>query len=124
MAALLETDEVIPVANKEPNRPLSRYNKILLLLTREDRTVDGAVAIQETWDPPDIPELPDDTFFEVTAEFEHRPDLIAHEIYGNEQLYWVIAFDNKMKDPFAQTTIGKILRIPDLENQFKTILSK
>ncbi len=125
MAALLETDDVKFIQNKDPNRPLSRYNKIRFLLTREDRFVDGdPVAIQETWDPPFIPELPQDKFFEVPKEFEHRLDLVSLEVYGTESLYWVIAYANKMTDPFAQCTVRRKLRIPDRENLFHTVLAR
>lgn len=124
MAALLEVDTVIKVKNKEPNRPLSRYNKIGLILTKDELRVSlEAVAVQESWDPPSIPELPQDTFFEVGPAYINRPDLISLAVYGTEQLYWVIAYANKMTDPFAQTRQGLKLRIPDRENLFQSILA-
>jgi len=124
MAALLEVDTVTYIKNKEPNRPLSRYNKIRLLLTKQDPdTSSDAVAVQESWDAPEIPELPQDTFFEVGPAFINRPDLISLAVYGTGQLYWVIAYANQMTDPFAQTIQGLKLRIPDRENLFKSVLA-
>lgn len=104
--------------NKEPNRPLSRYNKIRLLLN------DDNIPVQETWDALDIPELPQDRLFKVTREVAHRPDLISLDYYGTEKLYWVIAYANKLTDPFAETIVGLQLRIPDRENIFQTVLAK
>jgi len=122
-SAVLEETEVRYIENKDPNRPLSRYNKIRFLLSAEDEYNDiPAYPIQETWDPPTIPILPQDRYVEVLPEWEHRPDLIAYTYYGNEQLYWVIAYANGLVDPFAETYIGRRLRIPDRENLFHDTL--
>jgi hypothetical protein len=102
--------------NEDINRPLSRYNKIRLLI-REDN-----IPIQESWDKVEIPELSEDRFFQVTRPFAHRPDIISLIHYGTEQLYWVIAFANGMIDPFAETITNKRLRIPDPDNLFTSVL--
>ena len=103
---------------KEPDRPLSRYNNLRLLLNQD------SIPIIESWDPIELEELPEDRFYEVTAPLAHRPDLISKIYYGTEQLYWVIARVNGMVDPFAETTVGKKLRIPDRDNLFHTILGQ
>lgn len=100
----------------EPSRPLSRYNNIRLLLN-SDR-----IPVQETWEMDEIGANDRDQFFEVTAPFAHRPDLISLQFYGTEQLYWVIAFVNKLSEPFAQTIVGLRLRIPDRDTVFQSIL--
>lgn len=102
--------------NEDINRPLSRYNKIRLLI-REDN-----IPVQETWDRVTIPELAEDRFFQVTRPFAHRPDIISLLFYGTEQLYWVIAYANTMIDPFAETITNKRLRIPDPDNLFTSVL--
>lgn len=104
------------IENNEPSRPLSRYNNIRLLLNA------NRIPVQETWDLDEIAENDRDSYFEVTAEFEHRPDLISKQFYGTEQLYWVVAFANNMTEPFAQTIVGCKLRIPDRDTVFQTIL--
>jgi len=106
------------IENKDPNRPLSRYNKLRILLNEDD------IPVLESWDPPEIPELAEDRFFEITAEFAHRLDLVSLMFYGTEQLYWVIAYANDMIDPIAETVVGVKLRIPDRENLFQTVLVK
>lgn len=125
MAAILDQDEVTYLENRDPNRPLSRYNKIRLLLTKgdQDNSIDP-VPVQESWDPPEIPELPSDTFFEVTKAEEHRLDLVSLKVYGTRHLYWIIAYANKMVDPFAESIVGKKLRIPNKENLLQTVLAK
>jgi hypothetical protein len=123
--AVLEEDTVKYIENKEPNRTLSRYNKIAFLLTKRDPfSSSDPVAIQESWDPPTIPVLPNDHYVQVLPEWENRPDLISLEFYGTEQLYWVIAYVNGMTDPFAETYIGRRLRIPDRENLYHDVLAK
>jgi len=106
------------IENQEPNRPLSRYNGLRTLLNA------NRVPVMETWEMDEIEESEDDTYFEVTAEYAHRPDLISQIFYGSEQLYWVIAFVNLLTEPFAQTVVGKRLRIPSRENVFQAILVK
>lgn len=102
--------------DQEPSRPLSRYNHIRLLLNA------NSIPVQETWEFSEITENERDMYFEVTAEYAHRPDLISRYFYGTDKLYWVIAFANFLSEPFAQTTVGLKLRIPDRDTVFQTIL--
>jgi hypothetical protein len=111
-----EQGKTVFIDNTEPNRPLSRYNGIRLLLNA------NRIPVQETWEMDEIEENEGDSYFEVTAEYAHRPDLISLLFYGTEQFYWVIAFANKLMEPFAQTIVGLRLRIPDRETVFQTIL--
>jgi len=124
-AILEQQDTVKYIDNKDQNRSLSRYNKIKLLLTKNDLlNAIESVAVQESWDPPTIPVLDSDRYVDVKPEWEHRPDLIALAMYGSEQLYWVIAYANGMTDPFAETYIRRQLRIPDRENLYYDILQR
>ena len=106
------------ITSPEPNRPLSRYNRIRLLLNQ------NKIPIQESWDNPEIAEVAEDQYFVVTAPYAHRPDLISLKYYGISQLYWVIARANKMIDPFGETLVDKKLRIPDRDYVFQTVLAK
>lgn len=108
--------DVTYIENTDPNRPLSRYNKIRLYVGKDDYVV------QESWDNPEIPERNDDSWHEVGPGEDHRPDLVALLYYGSAELYWVLAAANKMIDPFAETVIGYRMRIPNRENLFATIL--
>lgn len=124
-AVYKEEDTVTYIQNRDPNRPLSRYNKIRFLLSKKDNLNNiEAYPIQETWDPLTIAEYSTDSYLEVPPEFDHRPDLIARKYYGNEHLYWIIAYANKMIDPFAETYIGRKLILPSRETIFQDILAK
>lgn len=111
-------DDTPYITSKEPNRPLSRYNSSRNLMN------DDGLVVQQSWDVPEIPVMESDRYFEVTVEFKHRPDLISLKYYGTEQLYWVIAAANDMTDPFAETTVGKKLRVPDRDYVFQTLLTR
>lgn len=46
-----------------------------------------------------------------------RPDLLAHELYGNSRLWWVFAMYNKntIRDPINDFTHGKLIMVPSRE---------
>jgi hypothetical protein len=50
----------------------------------------------------------------VPEERENRIDLIALEYYGASKFWWVIAYANRLEDPFDLPK-GKILIIPSLK---------
>lgn len=53
-----------------------------------------------------------DVTYTVEAKVEHRLDLIAEAYLGDGSLWWLIAQYNMILDPFAEVTVGRILRIP------------
>ena len=99
--------DVTWVPNPDTGRTTSRYNLIRLYVNQDDRMV------QETLDRPQIESQPEDSYHEVVASEAHRPDLIAFDNYGRLDLYWVIGFANQMMEAFAETTVGRKLRIPN-----------
>ena len=48
-----------------------------------------------------VPAKSDDVLYTVEPQYNHRPDLLAYDIYGNEKLWWVFAQRNmdSLKDP-------------------------
>ena len=36
-----------------------------------------------------IPKLVDDQYFTINATYQYRPDLLAHDLYDNSNLWWV-----------------------------------
>lgn len=108
-------------------QPLSRYDKLRRYITWLPRLVDEEIVYErlstiESWDMDEIPLSPEDRYFEVTAEFRNRLDLISQKFYGTMHLYWVLAYVNEMIDPFAETIVGKQIRIPDRDNVFQAIM--
>jgi len=57
--------------------------------------------------------------FVVNAKYDRRPDLLAHDLYGNSRLWWVFAHYNrdKIKDPIMDFISGKTIQVP---KQFKS----
>lgn len=64
----------------------------------------------------DIPYQTDDYQFEITKTYEHRPDLLAYDLYQNSNLWWVFAVRNKsiIKDPVYDFVAGKKIFLPKL----------
>jgi hypothetical protein len=65
----------------------------------------------------DIPLEVDDIEFEITNLYMHRPDLLAYDIYGDSQLWWVFAVRNKdvLRDPVYDFVPGQRIFLPKLE---------
>lgn len=95
------------VENRDPIKPLSRYNKIRLYID------DNKNVVQESWDGLNLQESDLDKYITVKPEWQYRPDLIAERFLGSKHLYWVIAWANQMMDPFAETYPKRRLLIPD-----------
>lgn len=77
------------------------------------------------WDVPDFPEITpraDDTSINVDDRNEMRLDLIANEVYGDPQLWWVIAVANNIQLIPTEIKRGSKLRIPSQEYVFKELL--
>ena len=53
----------------------------------------------------------DDLTYEIAAEFDKRPDLLAYDLYGDASLWWVFTNRNPdvLKDPIWDFTPGKII---------------
>jgi hypothetical protein len=49
----------------------------------------------------------------VDSKFEHRPDLLSYELYGNSSYWWVIALLNRtqLEDPIRDLKAGMMLRV-------------
>lgn len=60
---------------------------------------------------PDLSPRSGDTFYDVATEM--YPQSIADLVYGDENLWWVIAVANDLRLPFSQIAPGVRLRIPD-----------
>jgi hypothetical protein len=65
----------------------------------------------------DIPAEVDDIEFSITSLYMHRPDLLAYDIYGDSQLWWVFTVRNKdvLRDPVYDFVPGQIIFLPKLE---------
>lgn len=57
---------------------------------------------------PKIPRTVNDEVYVIGHGYEQRPDLLAHELYGNSRLWWVFALRNPdvIKDPIRDFRTG------------------
>jgi hypothetical protein len=71
----------------------------------------------------DIPSQKDDVLFVLTKAYEHRPDLLANDLYGDVKLWWIFAMRNKntIRDPIFDMTAGISIYLPRLST-LKTVL--
>ncbi len=60
--------------------------------------------------------LATDTYWEITATYHLRPDLLAYDLYSNSKLWWVFAQrnPNTLKDPLFDFTAGTKIFLPEL----------
>ena len=61
-----------------------------------------------------IPKSADDILFTINTTFEYRPDLLAFDLYGDAQLWWVFSArnPNALQDPVFDFIPGAIIFIP------------
>ena len=50
----------------------------------------------------------------IQPKYNRRPDLLAHDLYGNSRLWWVFVHynRNKIKDPIFDFTSGLKITVP------------
>lgn len=65
-----------------------------------------------------IPKDPSDRAFEINGIYEFRPDLLAHDLYGESRLWWVFAQrnPNTLIDPLGDFRAGVSIRLPQIQN--------
>jgi len=63
-----------------------------------------------------IPAERDDILFNVTKNYEHRPDLLAYDLYGDVNLWWVFAVRNPsvINDPIYSMKSGLHIYLPKI----------
>jgi hypothetical protein len=49
----------------------------------------------------------------VAPKFQHRPDLLSYELYGNSSYWWVIVLlnRNQLQDPIRDLKAGMVLTV-------------
>ena len=64
-----------------------------------------------------IPKLASDMSFEINTTYHLRPDLLAHDLYKDADLWWVFAQrnPNTLVDPLFDFKEGTSIRIPTLD---------
>lgn len=60
----------------------------------------------------------DDILYRIEPEYEHRPDLLAADLYNDSALWWVFAARNPniIKDPVFDFVPGRQIYLPKQTN--------
>jgi hypothetical protein len=63
---------------------------------------------------PNIPYDPSDVQYQIDAIYQHRPDLLAYDVYGDAGLWWVFSArnPNTLQDPVFDFLPGAIIYVP------------
>jgi|TARA_B100001094_G_C18039445_1_gene724252 hypothetical protein len=61
-----------------------------------------------------VPAESDDVLYVIEAQYTHRPDLLAYDLYGTPKLWWVFAQRNmdSIKDPVYDIEAGLEIYLP------------
>ena len=54
------------------------------------------------------------TYITFLEKYIGRLDLMAHKVYSNVDLWWVLALANDIDDPFDDTLLDTVMRVPDI----------
>ena len=59
-----------------------------------------------------------DTYWMINATYNHRPDLLANDLYGDSRLWWVFAQrnPNTLKDPLFDFVNGTYIYLPSKDS--------
>jgi hypothetical protein len=63
---------------------------------------------------PTITKQPDDVLFTINKTYQYRPDLLAFDLYGDADFWWVFAMrnPNTIKDPIGDMKPGTQIFLP------------
>ena len=63
-----------------------------------------------------IPKLVDDQYFTINATYQYRPDLLAHDLYDNGNLWWVFyqRNPNTLTAPPLDFKAGTTIYLPSI----------
>jgi len=70
-----------------------------------------------------IPREPDDIIFTINKTYDLRPDLLANDLYGDSNLWWVFAQRNPnvLPDPLGDFRDGTKIFLPKLSTLRNTL---
>lgn len=70
-----------------------------------------------------VPAEDDDILYEIEAQYNHRPDLLAFDLYGTPKLWWVFAQRNMdvIKDPIFDFEPGVKIYVPKSSSLKRTL---
>lgn len=68
----------------------------------------------DIWAGKSIPPRSTDKYYEIDSFYNLRPDIMAYDLYGNSNLWWVFAVrnPNAIKDPIFDFKTGTRIYVP------------
>jgi hypothetical protein len=65
-----------------------------------------------------VPAEKDDFQYTIENQYNHRPDLLAYDLYGSAQLWWVFVQRNidVLRDPIYDFVPGTVIYCPKKSN--------
>jgi hypothetical protein len=68
--------------------------------------------------PRPVPVAGDDVLYEIIPAYTYRPDLLAYDLYGKKELWWIFAQRNPdiLKDPVFDFIPGTKIYLPQGSN--------
>ena len=56
----------------------------------------------------------DDISYQIEKAYAYRPQMLAHDLYGDAKLWWVFAARNpdRLKDPIFDFVDGLVIQVP------------
>lgn len=77
----------------------------------------------DTANLPTIPKLANDQYFTVNRTYQYRPDLLAYDLYGDVNFWWVFAMrnPNTIKDPVFDLKQGVRIFLPKKETLLSAV---
>ncbi len=77
----------------------------------------------DIWTPREITASLEDSLIELPSQYEHRPDLLANDAYGEAKLWWVFSMRNPeiLKDPIYDLVAGVKIYIPQRGQLFRDL---
>ena len=68
----------------------------------------------DVWAGKTIPADVTDAVYQIDSPYNHRPDLLAYDLYKNSNLWWVFAVRNPdiLVDPLMSFRTGVVIYVP------------
>jgi acetate kinase len=84
---------------------------------------DVHVTYLDTWVYRSIPETDDDTRYTIESKYQKRPDLLAYDLYGTSEFWWVfiVRNPNAFLDPIDDFNTGVTIFLPSKSTIEKTL---
>lgn len=77
----------------------------------------------DTWEGKTIQPDVTDALYQIDSPYNLRPDILAHDMYKDSNLWWVFAVRNPgvLVDPLMDFTTGTIIYVPTMATVKRSI---